>query len=690
MNKLVTIAARQWKSLLAFNLLVVLGTLAAFATSKPVWTSSTQLILPKTTSNLDASLGTLGSLQNGGSGFSSEVNPLKVQASILTSDTLLEQVLAIDPEKDKLANLSRYKSLFSVSPQEQSTIISLTVSGSSPEIAKTRATNLIQVYQRRLNELRQTNSQTKRQFSQKELEQAKKRLTQAQSAIAKFKQSTGLVDNQEQTRALVTTMNTLATSRAQALASAQASGNRARVIATRLNLEPNQAVRSLSLGENKEYQFLRNKLAEIEANLVKKQAIFTNVHPDIVSLQIERQQLQNQIREYVVQAAGGANIDPNVATDSQGRAPLIQELVLAESEAVGQIQQAQQLERQIVQIQGTLNSLPANQAKLSELQRQVDVTEGVYKGLVAQIQQNNIDAFDAYPNVQLLDAPKVNPSPVSPKLFLMAINAILASAIGSIALVLFLESRNPLLSPKDLQEQKFPIVERIPRIKQLTVESELTSELTIESEVEFQRLASAISLQPLENRRLLITSASVGEGKTTVTIGLAYALVDLGFKVLLVDGDFRQAQLSRRLGYAENTVSEKLCVSIQHNLDLLPTLPKQGKIVEMIRKGGFEQTLSTCESTGDYDYVIIDSAPVSLTSETSLMATIIHNVLFVIRPDTSYKNLVSESFAQLTQHNAQFLGLVVNAVENQLQTIYLHLQNLILAINRFYDLDFRF
>lgn len=659
MNKLVTIAARQWKSLFLFNLLVVLGTVAAFTTSKPVWTSSTQLILPKTTSNLDASLGTLGSLQNGDTGFSSEVNPLKVQASILTSDTLLEQVLAIDPEKDKFDNFARYKSLFSVSPQEQSTIMSLTVSGSSPEIAKTRAQNLIAVYQRRLNELRQTNSQTKRQFSQKELEQAKAKLTQAHNAIAKFKQSTGLVDNQEQTRAIVTTINTLATSRAQAIASAQANGNRARVLAARLNLEPNQAVRSLSLGENKEYQFLRSKLAEIEATLTKKQAIFTNVHPDIVSLQIEREQLQNQIRGYIVQAAGGANIDPNVATDSQGRAPLIQELVLAESEAFGQLQQAQQLEKQIVQLQGTLNSLPTSIAKLQELQRQVDVAEGVYKGLVAQIQQNNIDAFDAYPNVQLLDAPKVNPNPVSPKIFLMAINALLASVIGSIALALFLESRNPLLSPKDLQEQKFPIVERIPRIKQ----SVLESESAIESEVEFQRLASAISLQPLENRRLLITSASVGEGKTTITIELAYALVDLGFKVLLVDGDFRQAQLSRRLGYRENAADNKLCVSIQPNLDLLPTLPKQGKIVEMIRKGSFEQTLSTCESTGDYDYVLIDSAPVSLTSETSLMATIIHNVLFVIRPETSYKNLVNESFAQLTQHNAQFLGLVVNAVE---------------------------
>ncbi|BAZ17174.1 hypothetical protein NIES4071_90520 [Calothrix sp. NIES-4071] len=660
MNNLVAITFRHWKWLFAFNLLVGLGAFSVVTTSKPVWTSTTQLILPKTTSHLDASLGTLGTLKNDDPGFSSELNPLNVQASILTSETLLEQVLAVDPEKDKFKTISSFKGLFKVSPQEQSTIMSLTVNASSPQLATKRADNLVQAYQTRLNELRTSNSQARQQYSQKELQLAKNKLDQANIKIARFKQSTGIVDDTEQIKGIVTTINTLTTSHGQALAAAKAGENRVQALSQRLSLAPESAVRSLGLGENPEFKLARQKLAEINAALLEKQALFTDEHPQVSKLLGQRSFLLRQLRDDIQQASQGVPIDPNVATDAQGRATLIQQLILAESETLAARGQAQQLALQINQLQTGLNSLPAKQAKLSELQRQLDVAEGVYKGLVAQVQQNNIDAFDAYPNVQVLDAPKVGAKPTSPKLLLIVINTLLASLAGSIALVLLLESRNPLLSPKDLQDQKFPIVEDIPRIRN----SARKSEVAPESEVEFQRLASAISLQPLENKRLLVTSASVGEGKTTVALGLANALVDLGFRVLLVDGDFHQAALSRRLGYNQQLKEESTTVSIQPNLDLLPTLPKQGKIVEMIRRGRFEKTLTNCQTNGNYDYIIVDSAPVTLTSETPLLTTIIRNVLFVVRPDTSYRDLVNRSFAQLTQHKGQILGLVVNGVEN--------------------------
>jgi polysaccharide biosynthesis transport protein len=662
MNRITTLLFKHWIPLLAFNILVAVGTAGALKTAKPVFNATAQLILPKTTSNLDANLGTLGSLRNGDSAFSTEVNPLNVQASIITSDTLLEKVLAIDPEKGKFKSISGYKSLFKIEPQEQSTILWMTVSGSSPEIALKRAINITEAYQQRLNELREANSAAKQKFSRKELKDARQKLAIAQESLANFKISTGLVNNEEQIKGLVNAIYGLTGAQAQVVAGAKAAENRAKTLSERLQLAPSTAVRSLSLAENKEYQFVRQRLSEVEASLRQKQALFTNEHPEVKTLLVQRIQLQRVLQQYVTQTAAQTKVDTTVTTDSQGRAVFIQQMILAESEAQAQWMQAKQLENQINQLKTTLKSLPENQAKLSELQRQVDVTAGVYNGLVAQIQQNKIDAFDAYPNVQVLDVPRVDPKPVSPNIKLMAINAILASVVGSIALVLFLESRNPLLSPKDLEARKFALVQTIPRVKHSTSKFELANH---ETEVEFQRLASAISLQPLNNKRLLVTSAIIGEGKTTVTIGLAYALVDLGFKVLLVDGDFRRAELSRRLGYTQGLTTERLQVSIQPNLDLLPSLPNQSKIMERIKQGRFEQELANCEKAGDYDYVIVDSAPVSSTSETALMATIISNVLFVIRPNNSYRSPVNDSFAQLTQHNVQIFGLVINGVESK-------------------------
>jgi uncharacterized protein involved in exopolysaccharide biosynthesis/Mrp family chromosome partitioning ATPase len=661
MEKIALIASRHWKALLGFNLLVFGVAIGAIATAPKVWTATTRLILPASDGgNLDVNLGTLGSYRNNDPTFSSQVNPLRIQQEILSSEALLENVWRVDPEHTSSSTMpGGYGGYFSVSPIDQTSIMLLSVDGASPDIAKQRAIVLLNVYQQRLNELRRANNAVRENFSQKQLEQARQRLTEAQAALAQFKQATGLVDSEEQTKGIVGIINALGIAQAQAQAQAQASRNQALALSNHLNLAPDEAIRLLGLDQNEDYKLLRSKLTEIEAKIAELRSIYTEQSPDLERALFERSELRRQLQRYVNQAAGHVRQDPTVTSGAEGKATLIQQLVLAESEANGQQRQAEQLQRRIVQLTASLRALPVQQAQLMELQRRADVAEGVYKGLVTQLQQSSIDAFNAYPNVQVLDPPKVNPKP-SKKLVTL-INALLASMIGSIALVLLLEARNPLLSPKDLKSIKFPLVVRIPKLRQ----AESGLDFGNEADVEFHRLASAISLQHLGDHRLLITSAVKGEGKTTVTLRLATALTDLGFRVLMVDGDFRKAELSQRLKYLWNSTAENQVVQIQQNLDLLPTLPKQGKIVDLVTRGRFEQYLAIAQRASSYDYILVDSAPVSLTSETALIATVIPNVLFVVRPSISARNPVNDSLEQLAQHNAKVLGLVVNGVETQ-------------------------
>jgi polysaccharide biosynthesis transport protein len=660
MTKIAAIAIRHWKPLIFWNILV-LGASAATAMFLPrVWMATTQFTINGTNGNLDANLGILGSLKNGTSDISAAGNSqLNMQQSILNSDTLMERVLAKDPEKAQFKRLAIYKKLFKVTPDETSSILAIKINGSSPELAKLRADNLTNLFQQRLNELRQANRSSKRQLSTNELEGAKNNLILTQQALARFKQSTGLVDAQEQTKAIVSTIDSLTKAQLQAQSQAEYSQNRVATLSTRLRMSPNQAISSLSLGENKDYQFIRGKLSEVEADLVRQRTKYTDDHPIVKQLSQQKRALLSQIQSQVNQTAGGTSIDTTLNSQGEGRASLVEQLILAETEAKGQQRLAQQIQSQLNKLKADLNSIPTQQERLAELQRNFEVAEGVYKGLVAQVQQTNIDVFDVYPNVEILDLARVDSKPVSPNLSLIVLNALLAGIIGSIALVLLLERRNPLLSPQDLQDMKFPIVVSIPRLK----DSELKWELDDDRQVNFQRLASAVSLQPLNNRRLLITSAMEGEGKTTVTLGLARALVDLGFRVLLVDGDFLQAELSHKLGYTKDMKSAPAPISIEPNLNFLPAIPQRGKILEMVSRGRFKQALADAESHSEYDYILVDTAPVSSTTATALMTAQIPNVLFVVRPGMSHSSLVRDSLEQLMQHQAQILALVVNDVE---------------------------
>ncbi len=132
----------------------------------------------------------------------------------------------------------------------------------------------------------------------------------------------------------------------------------------------------------------------------------------------------------------------------------------------------------------------------------------------------------------------------------------------------------------------------------------------------------------------------------------------------MVDGDYHKAELSRYFNYNPEETEIEQPISIQSNLDLLVTRsPETGTTVALVSQGQFEQRLRAAELLGNYDYVLIDTSPVSVTSEAVIMTSMISDILFVVRPGISKRNLVNSSLEQLTQNNSRILGLVVNGVK---------------------------
>ncbi|MBE9191007.1 AAA family ATPase [Gloeocapsopsis crepidinum LEGE 06123] len=669
MNHIVNIIRRHWMPLLLLNGVILAGTLYAVIYTKtnvaPVWKASAKLNLPQPTTRLDTNLGSLGQLQNTTLGFSRELNPLQIQMTILTSDTVMERALAVDPEKSLYPRLSDYKLAFSATPQEQSTIINLQVKASSPEIAQKRLTNLINVYQLRLNELRHQDTNVRKQFSQTDLEDAQAQLAKAQAELANFQQSTGLTEVTEQTRSLINQQRELRTTYTNVLSQAQANQAQAQAASQRLGINAQQAMNSLRLGENREYQAIRQKLSDAETALAEARSRYTDESPQVQSLLSQREELMQIMNQQIAIAAPGASanqIDPTLGGNGtrDSRIEMIAELIRSQNNAAGLQQQANQIASEINRVNAELNNITQNRSQLINLQRQYEIAEGVYKSILGQVEQTKTNPFSVYPNVQTLDAPVIDPKPEEPSKRAIALGGILAALFGSISLIFFLETRNPMLRPKDLEQVEFPVLGRISRLKRTDMERNLSGEVAIE----LQRLASAVLM--LEHQRLLVTSPTSGEGKTTITLGLALALVNFGFRVLIVDGDLRQAELSRRLGQLQKQPKngQQTPVSVCLGLDLLPAPNlSKAKIPEYFARGKFQQNLDQIQAEGGYDYVLVDSPPIGLASETNLMSSVVRNVLFVVRSGKSDRYAVMDGFEQLVQHHAQIMGLVVNYVE---------------------------
>ncbi|NEQ52043.1 MAG: AAA family ATPase [Leptolyngbya sp. SIO3F4] len=670
-------AKNNWPILLGLNAFIFGAAFINLFLAPKVWTADAELILPNPSSSLNTDLGELGVLNDGDVTFSQQLNPLKIVASILGSDTVMEEVLATDPERDLFGRLQGYKKLFEISPQAETTVINVAVDASAPDLAEQRLESLIQNFQARLSELRKDEAERRSEFALKELETVTKELETSRTALADYKTSANIVDGNLQATGFVNTLGDLTTVQAQAVAQAQVNRALSNSLSDQLGLLPGQALNLLRLNENQNYLFLQRELSEAETALLEKQALFTNEHPEVQYLIKQRNQLLDEVNQYINQAVGLEDLSSVDISLGENASELIQQMVVAETQANAAVQQAEQLQVSIDQINEDLLSLPSKQANLAALQQQYDVAEATYRGLTAQLQEARLSAFGAYPVIQILDRPTVDTKPSSPNKKLVFAGTLFAALAGTAALLLFLDYRDPLLSDREILTTELKILGQIPKFKSLTTQENLS----IGSHIAFQRLASAVSTMKLKNHRLLITSAQAVEGKTSVSMGLASALTALGFSVLLVDGDLQNHTLSKTLLNTRTTWSHSQkrislqetnsdVTTIEPNLDLV-SFNHQVESFGTITHGEFEKILSQIQSKRAYDYVIIDGASLNMTATTTLLAKIAVNILMVTRPGLSKSFPFRESVEQLAWYETHIVGLVVNAgeapVERQLE-----------------------
>jgi len=655
MNKFILTAARHWKLLGLFNLLLLAITCSIMVRAKRTWTAEAKLILPKPTSALNADLGTLGNISSGqGAVFSQQLNSLKILASIITSKDSLREVWKQDTEKDLFPRLEQYQKLFSVIPQNESTIIEIAIEGSSPELARQRTEALLDVFQNRLQNLRAEEASQRAEFLSTELAIAEENLELAETELNNYKSAANLIDNDFQAQEMLSAIKILSTEKSQAMAQSKASQAKVEELSARLQMSPEEGIAALRLGENPEYLAVKQSISEVEARLARARSQFFADSPQVQNLEEERAKLASQLGNFGVAADSPSNAS---SSNSSG---LVQELILADSAAKESQQQVAQLSAEIDELNQELRSLPGRQKKLVELKRRYNTAEGVHNGLVAQIQESKLNGLSSYPNVQLLDAPDVDPKPTKPKKSLVALGFLLTSAFGSAALILFLDQSDSLLDNKDIEEVDLTTLATIPELEDPQRDLRFNERVVIE----FQRLALGVSMMELERNRLLVTSTTAGEGKTTVVLGLAHALADLGFQVLMVDGDYRQAGLSRTLGFSPRQESPLTTIKptkIADRIDLLPIVSPPRNIAEFVARGSFENELNIIQQQG-YDYVLIDSPPVSLTSEAAMMAKIIDHLLYVVRPGITEKNEFFQSLEQVDMSQDKVLGIVVNGV----------------------------
>lgn len=172
-------------------------------------------------------------------------------------------------------------------------------------------------------------------------------------------------------------------------------------------------------------------------------------------------------------------------------------------------------------------------------------------------------------------------------------------------------------------------------------------------------------------KRLCLTSGLASEGKSTTVLNLAISLAETGGHVLLIDGDMRRPSLARLLiekpspglssvlaGFAD--LNESIRKNVRPNLDILFSGEIPPNPLELLGSPRMQQIIESMSLR--YDYILIDTPPVSIVSDACELANLTDGVLFLVRQNQTDKDAVIRGVRQLELSNAKLLGFVLNGI----------------------------
>lgn len=176
------------------------------------------------------------------------------------------------------------------------------------------------------------------------------------------------------------------------------------------------------------------------------------------------------------------------------------------------------------------------------------------------------------------------------------------------------------------------------------------------------------SLASCKNKIVVVTSCLAAEGKSTNCLNLAITMAQMGASVLLIDADMRKpvqhllmeienkVGLSSFLGGITDDVRQAICANARPGLDVLTSGPIPPNPAELLSSRKMEQLLELVSK--HYDYVFIDTPPVTVVSDAFLMNEHTAGMIFIIKEGYTTHTAVNMALEQIKMTNGKVLGFI--------------------------------
>ena len=299
-----------------------------------------------------------------------------------------------------------------------------------------------------------------------------------------------------------------------------------------------------------------------------------------------------------------------------------------------------------------INDAPTQERQFVSIARQQEIKSGLYLMLLQKREENTITLAATANNAKIIDEALADDNPISPKktiVYLVALVLGVGLPVGVIYLIGLTKFK--IEGRADVEKlTSLPVVGDIPLADEKTGSiAVFENQNNLMSET-FRNVRTNLQFM-LENGKnvILVTSTISGEGKSFISANLAISLSLLGKKVVIVGLDIRKPGLNKVFNipkkehgitqYLTNTTANLMDFvqpsDINKNLFILPGGTVPPNPTELLARGGLEKAIETLKA--NFDYVILDTAPVGMVTDTLLIGRVADLSVYVCRADYTHK-----------------------------------------------------
>jgi len=528
-----------------------------------------------------------------------------------------------------------------------------------PQLAARIANSMAQAFIALSLERRLESSAYAKTFLESQLALTKAKLEESERRLNEFSRSRNLLTLDEKTNVV----NQTYTEFAAALAKAEQERIKLQSEYETIRSAPDSARQVL---ESRIIQTYKEQRARLDAEYQQGAKIYKKDFPKM-------QQLQAQIND----------IDAKIETEVQSILTSVRNL-LDTARA-----QESQLARRLGQARSEIVSGQEKSVDYNLLKREVDTNRELYDGLLQQVKEVGVAGGVEANNIQVVDKAHAPLFPHKPRVALNAAVGLLAGLMLGLLLVFLLESLDDSIKFADEVEKLLgvPLLGVIPKVREkvnLPSIALLTHEDPRSHLAEaYRSLRTSLQFSTAEGapRRLVLTSTTKNEGKSTSALALAINFAQLGKQVVLIDADMRNPTLHKLLGIRNafglsnhlsgHTSTEAPLVQASRvpNLSVVTSGPIPPSPVDLLTGPRFVELLDTLQANGA-DFIIIDGPPVLGLADAVVLGNQVHSVLYVAQANQTRKSHIKDAFRRLRMAGVLPRGVVLTKTTAQNMAYY--------------------